>query len=322
MFVFDGLYCFGSSVCRLRVVPAQQDRSRVVIATDLTDSPGSSICNDFEGLAAAVSKDFGECATRWLLHYPGLEIGDEPSQWSEAMPQQDRPDFRPNMGRSEAESISGCDLSGFDAEAATLAELAGDCTVLAKLACGPEPERLPGQYMRAVPVAALPFTHGPFRCPHEKRFHKIADLYKGTDTEDMPVVGAHWFLTLSAEDFGGCEYHERDWARIASASVAVLEAIGPQGSREHIRAACAEQELSPADGRTLLRLFADPIIWHPGSLTLTNGQHRTCALRAAGAEFCAVDTSGYKAPSTYPATPNAAASALLAAYWTARAARE
>lgn len=93
------------------------------------------------------------------------------------------------------------------------------------------------------------------------------------------------------------------------ASVAVLEAIGPQGSREDMRAACAEQELSPADGRALLSLFADPIIWHPRSPTLTNGQHRTCALRAAGAEFCALDTSGYEAPSTYPAYPKAAASA-------------
>jgi hypothetical protein len=103
--------------------------------------------------------------------------------------------------------------------------------------------------------------------------------------------------------------------------MAVLDAIGPHGNHEDIQAACAKQELSAADGRALLSLFTDPIIWTPGSLMLINGQHRTCALREAGAEFCAVDTEGYGAPSAYPASPNAAASALLASYWTAQASR-
>jgi hypothetical protein len=273
-------------------------------------------------LIAAVSREFGEHPTRWLLHYPGLEAGDESSQWSEAIPRQDSPDWRPDIGRRGAESISECDLSGFDAEAETIAELAGDCTLLSGLACGPEPERLPGEYMRAVPVSALPFAHGPFRCTHDERFKEIAGFYEGADIDDATVVGAHWFLTLSADDFERCEYHERDWSQIAAASVAVLEAIGPQGSRDEMWAACAKQKLSPDDGRAFLSLFVDPIIWTPGSLSLTNGQHRTCALRAAGAELCVVDTSGYKAPSVYPATPDAAASALLAAYWAKRAARE
>jgi hypothetical protein len=325
MVIFDGLYCFGSSICRLRVIPAGQGRSRVVIATDLTDSPGPSVCNAFEALVAAVSREFGEYPTRWLLHYPELEAGDESSQWSEAIPQQDGPDWRPAIGRREAESISGCDLSGFDAEAVTVAELAGDCTLFAGLASAPEPERLPGEYMRAVPVSALPFAHGPFRCPHKERFDEIAGFYEGADADDADdatVVGAHWFLTLAADDFERCEYHDRDWSQIAAASVAVLEAIGPQGSREDMRASCARQKLSADDGQALLSLFADPIIWTPGSSTLTNGQHRTCALRAAGAEFCVVDTGGHLPPWVYPATPNAAASALLAAYWTKRAARE
>jgi hypothetical protein len=176
--------------------------------------------------------------------------------------------------------------------------------------------------MRAVPVSALPFAHGPFKCPHEGRFEEIEGFYEDADFHETTVVGAHWFLTLSTDDFKGCEYHEHDWSQIAAASVAVLEAIGSQGSRDEMQAACARQELTSAESRALLSLFTDPIIWTPGSPTLTNGQHRTCALRAAGAEFCVVDTSGYEAPSTYPATPNSAASAMLATYWIARASRE
>lgn len=156
--------------------------------------------------------------------------------------------------------------------------------------------------MRAVP-SVLPFAHDPFRCAHDERFNEIAGFYEGADIEDATVVGAHWFLTLSADDFERCEYHERDWSQIAAASVAVLEAIGPQGSRDEMRTACAKQKLPPADGRALLSLSVDPIIWTPGSLSLTNGQHRSCALRAAGAELCVVDTSGHEAPSVYLRLP-------------------
>jgi hypothetical protein len=320
MWIFDGPYCFGSSICRLRVSAAQSQHPRVVVATDLADSPGPSVCNAFETLVAAVSKNFGEESTRWLLHSPEFEsLDSDISAWIEATPGPNGPKWRPDVSREEAEAISGHDLPGVDTEPATVVQLAGEGTLLAGLACAPEPERLPGEYMRAVPVAALPFPHSPFRCPHEKRFDEIACFYSG---DDPTVAGAHWFLTLASEDFKQCSYHERDWQKIADASLAVLDAIGPQGSRDDVRAACAEQNLSSEDFKALGDLFADPIIWTPGAPELTNGQHRTCALRAAGAEFCVVDTSGHAAPSSYAASPRAAASTALAVHWATMASRE
>lgn len=78
MLSFDGLYCFGRSVCRLRVLPSDDGSPRVVLATHLDDAPGASIVNDFEVLVASVVSEFGEQPTRWLLHFPAPERPPDP----------------------------------------------------------------------------------------------------------------------------------------------------------------------------------------------------------------------------------------------------
>ena len=320
MLWFDGLHCFGNqSICRLRIVSATDDASRIVIATHLADSPGASISNDFEALVAGVCADFGEQPTRWLLHFPAPDEPPTPDEltWIEGVPDGDEPRWL-HLSRTEAEALTGLDLSSAETEASTIAEIAGDRGLLRGLAQAPEPERHPGEYLRVVSVTALPFAHGPFRCPHKARF---AELSRGYDGTDRTVVGAHWYLTLTPEQFAECPFHAGNWRAVAEASVNVLESLTVEGTHDDVAAACAAQNLPAQDAEWLRSLFAEPIDWTPGSSTLTNGQHRSCALRAAGAEQCVVDTSGYAPPQSNPVSSLAAASAALAAYWAKRTAR-
>jgi hypothetical protein len=319
MLSFDGLYCFGRSVCRLRVLSSDDGSPRVVLATHLDDAPGASIVNDFEVLVASVVSEFGEQPTRWLLHFPAPERPPDPDDpsWTEASvgPDSD-PEWR-HISRVEAASITGLDLSTADTEPATIAALAGDRELLRELAQVPEPERLPGEHLQALPVAALPFPHGPFRCPHNQRFLELARTY---DDLERTVVGAHWYLTLSPEDFARCPFHQCDWRKVADRSVAILDSLAPDATHDDLVAACSEQDLQEQELEGLLSLFTFPIDWTPGSPSVTNGQHRLCALRAAGAEKCVVDTNGQRLHGTPAGSVEAAACAALASYWVDRTA--
>jgi hypothetical protein len=322
MLLFDGLYVFGCSICRLRVLtPQSKDPRRVVLATDLADAPGASIVNGFEVLAESVISNFGEQPTRWLLHFPAVETPpgfDDPS-WIDVVPAKEpasTPDWH-KISRVEAEAITGLDLSTADTEPATIAALAGKAVLLREHAQAPEPERLPAEYLRIVPVAALPFPHHPFRCPHRQRFLDLAKLY---DDHEWVVAGAHWYLTLMSDDLAQCEFHRCDWRRVADASVAILESLSPTATRGDLMDACSAQRLQSPELEGLLSIFTEPIDWTPGSPTVTNGQHRLCALSAAGAERCVVDTNGEPLHTTPAASVEAAACAALASYWIGRTA--
>jgi hypothetical protein len=314
--MYEGLQFFGSrSICHLRLVAATDDRPRVVIATDLEDAPGASIVNDFEALVRSVSSEFGEASTRWLLHFPERDEAGE-GTWTEGGLAGDGQPVWRSITREEAEEISDIDLARFEQEPATVANLAGENQLLHDLAREPEPERLPSELFRVVSISALPFPHGVFRCPQAARFKEIAALY---DHRGGTVVGAHWFLTLTDEDFAQCPYHDCDWRLVAETSVRVLEALPPQATHDDLLAARKAQTLPERETEGLYSLFSHPIDWTPDSSTLANGQHRSCALRAAGAETCAVDTSGYPTDES-DASPRAVAGAILAAYWAQRAA--
>ncbi len=319
MLLFDGLHCFGNqSICRIRIVSTTTDPSRIVIATHLADSPGASISNDFEALVASVVADFGERPTQWLLHFPASDAPPAADEltWIDGIPDGNEPRWL-HLSRTEVEALTGLDLSSAETETSTVAEIAGDRGLLRGLAQTPEPERHPREYLRVVSVTALPFAHSPFRCPHKARFTELSRCY---DDTDRTVVGAHWYLTLKPEHFAECPFHAGNWRAVAEASINVLESLTVEGAPNDVAKACAEQNLPAQDAEWLRSLFAGPIDWTPGSSTLTNGQHRSCALRAAGAEQCVVDTSGYTPPQSNPASSRAAASAALATYWAKRTA--
>jgi hypothetical protein len=181
MLLFDGLHCFGNrSICRIRVVSAAGETPRIVIATHLADSPGASISNDFERLVASVCADFGEQPTRWLLHFPEPEEPPGPDEltWIEGIPDDDEPRWL-RLSRTDAEALTGLDLCSAETEASTVDALAGDRGLLRSLARAPEPERRPGEYLRVVPVTALPFAYGPFRSPTRRALRSSPEATKG-----------------------------------------------------------------------------------------------------------------------------------------------
>lgn len=101
-------------------------------------------------------------------------------------------------------------------------------------------------------------------------------------------------------------------------SVAVFESLAPDATKWDLIAACERQDLPAGDMKGLLSMFVFPIDWTPGAQSVTNGQHRSCALRAAGAQRCVVDTTGYPFYETASGAVESAASALLASHWIAR----
>ncbi|WTW91931.1 hypothetical protein OG216_00350 [Streptomycetaceae bacterium NBC_01309] len=84
--------------------------------------------------------------------------------------------------------------------------------------------------------------------------------------------------------------------------------------------ALTDPRTTPEQHVWLASLFTDPVLWNDGQGNFTNGQHRTCALRAADAP--AVPAAGRYLPSRpYPPSVTATEDAVarVAAFWRARA---
>ncbi len=144
----------------------------------------------------------------------------------------------------------------------------------------------------------LPFAHNPFKCAHAERF--VAPAADASDDAAWMQAGAEFFEQLGPADFASCLYHQGDWRRIAAAAVEVVDASPPGGPYDAALAVVGRtrtlfeprswlsQRLSRQEVLWLRFLFHDPIAYRPGAARVVNGQHRVCALRAAGASECPV----------------------------------
>jgi hypothetical protein len=308
--LFHGLFAFDDrSVCELRVFDAAGNR--VVIATEVEDNPGMSVVNAIQALARDVQRDFGDAPTAWISHYPGTK--SMPSRWTEVAVDGPRPDWN-RISREQAEQLVGKELPERSREEHTMEAVAGPSHPLLALK-DDEPEYEPlGSRLTVVPVAALPWPHNPARCPHHPRFEQIGCCYPSR-CWNSGVAGAHFFLTLTDSDFGSCEYHEPDWDRVAQASVDILEALPSEAELDDALDATSEHFSSKLELRALHSLFSDPIIWTEEGSSITNGQHRTCALKASGAPLCVVETDGRHIDPNLAGDPRLRARAHLAAFW-------
>ncbi|MEU0110645.1 hypothetical protein ABZ313_35515 [Streptomyces sp. NPDC006251] len=133
--------------------------------------------------------------------------------------------------------------------------------------------------VRAVPAAALPWPHGLFKCAYAERGKRIARTYPGGRRADQ-TAHAELFAELTEEEFAACPYHQGDWQAIAEAVLAHAE-VDEDEEPERARELYAMEHLSPRDRQWAQRLVSDHIWWEEGSDSLTNGQHRLCAMRAA-----------------------------------------
>jgi|NGEPerStandDraft_6_1074524.scaffolds.fasta_scaffold44113_2 hypothetical protein len=145
--------------------------------------------------------------------------------------------------------------------------------------------------MQVVAVADLPWPHNPSKCAHIDRFNAVRGFYDKSFDGHIPA-GAHFFLSLDADCLAVCAYHQHDWLAIAAASVDLLTGLPPGSDRDDVLSAAADLLPAGPDRLELGFLFSDPITWSPSTTSITNGQHRTCALKASGATLCAALTYG------------------------------
>ncbi|MFF1872804.1 hypothetical protein [Kitasatospora herbaricolor] len=128
--------------------------------------------------------------------------------------------------------------------------------------------------LRPVPAAALPWPHFQSKCPHAHRAAALAATYPpGTDSQ---IARADMFARLGPDDFAACPYHQGDWPAIANAAFAYINAGNDQAAAKR-----ALEHLSPQDQAWARSLIGHRIWWDDGNRLLTNGQHRSCALRAS-----------------------------------------
>jgi len=137
-----------------------------------------------------------------------------------------------------------------------------------------------------VKTAALPTAHNPSGCPRYEHYEAIL--------EGLPVIGWKdhfereqeaarlWIESMAPEDFAACETHQADWKRIADAAVAAVRRYGSHPTDDELEGEFHRFHLSEADADWGATLFFDPISVRHGMYE--SGQHRACAIRAAGAD--------------------------------------
>ncbi|MFD6113795.1 hypothetical protein ACFWG0_27305 [Streptomyces yangpuensis] len=152
--------------------------------------------------------------------------------------------------------------------------------------------------IRPVAVSRLPWPHRLSKCSHFQRVEAIEKTYP-EDWYAGQVAHAELFTRLTQEDFAACPYHQGNWTAIVEAANE-LAAAELEEDPERARAAYAMEHLDKADREWARALVHDPICWDDNHDSLTNGQHRTCALRAAGVPYLPVE--GRYLPD--PATPD------------------
>jgi hypothetical protein len=132
---------------------------------------------------------------------------------------------------------------------------------------------------RVVRVSSLPYAHNPSRCTHAALF---------TDAR-QEGSGRRFFDGLSEEQLAACRYHQlADWFLVARTSVHFFREYRER-LQSDLHEAVLKAQLSSADLEQLYGLFVDPIVWGGKSDSVTNGQHRICAIRASGARLCVID---------------------------------
>jgi hypothetical protein len=175
--------------------------------------------------------------------------------------------------------------------------------------------------LRLVPLSALPWPHG-IVCQYQRRFEEILEGFprKESAPTDTPwpsqVAAAQLFLELTEQEgFAACSYHQAGWAKIGEFAQRLLAAGDWRQAWEDMD---VDGSLPPEDRPWLRSLFTDPICWNDGGWGLINGQHRLCALRAAGVGACPVD--GLHLPRTAvardpPEPPMEHARRVVDGYW-------
>jgi hypothetical protein len=151
--------------------------------------------------------------------------------------------------------------------------------------------------LRPMPLSTLPWPHIQFKC----RMGHIVDEER-IATPDIQAAHAAAFLSRRGRKvMASCPYHQPDWRRL----VRILQetAKATSNSDPHIEGHPEYALLSNDEKRWLCSLVTGPIVCEDQDDLLTDGQHRLCALRAAGVTQCLIGgnlttNTAYGAPIT------------------------
>lgn len=137
---------------------------------------------------------------------------------------------------------------------------------------------------RSVPLAAMPWPHSQSDCP----LGELAEQYRDRVPDSHGAHAAAFLSRPGRQIQTECPYHQADWPRLVrmleeSRAAAADDEPPPVGSHPEFDLLC------PPEQEWLKALATDPIKYSDGDDALTNGQHRLCALRAAGLTRCSVE---------------------------------
>jgi len=303
---FDDLFAFLEGLCYLRLYRCDTEEP-VAVAVELEDNPG--VIGGAKELAARIAQVFG--IRRFRLYVFSSLTPD----WSEALMEagDSGPSFRA-VERTEIEDLVGESVAIPEPRDLTAGSVGGRGHPMLRFVRPKEPPRHPLDNMHVVAVAELPWAHNPSRCVHCDRFQTMRGLYQGSSGNN-PAAGAHFFLSLSEDDFADCPYHRGDWVKIAAEAVALLGKMDPDSTHEEIYTEVSRRFPEEPERKWLLSLLIRPIIWDRPYTGIINGQHRICALKAAGAPFCPVRITGDPPKGLLAADPRRRAQSTLVQYW-------
>lgn len=302
--LYDDLWSYGTgSIAHVRVV--RVDGSSFALAREPLDNPAGSVFDHHAVLRRDLEISYG--AVRLLIAQAGVG-----QRWTDPCELDDDGLIH------ELADESVWSLVGKHGDAPTgerCRELGGEGHPLLAFVRDEAPV---ASSLRVVALAALPWPHNPWRCRAHTRFEELALNYPPGAVQ-AGVVGAHWTATLTAEEVQGCLELGGDWKMAAATAIAIVDA-GIPSDRDLITQAIVEAGLTDKTAAACRSLFTAPISWSVGDHRLTNGQHRTCALRAAGATRCIVDLRDGEPPEVKPVPIRKAAAEFVAKYWRQRAA--
>jgi len=316
---FDGPWPFGHrSLCHLRLYGA--DEVTLAVAIELDDNPGRSVVNAAgelrDSLLAALDVDVAKLAL--VLFFPAADDTCEET-WTSYGGQEEG--YR-RITRAETESLAGEPITPRQPGPCTARDLWPGHAVL-RLIPEDEAEVSLADRLSVVAIGDLPFAHLPARCAHRARYDALLAALPD-DPNAREAADAQFFVTLTPDDQAACPYHDGDWRAIADASVALLDGLAPDADIDD----AIDLARTLIDDETarlwLVSLVADPIVFSPGAPSVTNGQHRACALRCSGAQWTVAELSNSvrQRPAADAAAPDPTrrACAVLSAFWASRAA--
>jgi hypothetical protein len=301
--VFDDLFVYAErSIASVQI--HNVGNGVIGLVTEPCDNPGQSSINAAEYLHRRLHEVFADLGE--IRIFVRMLLDPERHVWTELLAAGDGMAFRRDVPAVEVESLCPDAASlEWGMEDFSCAALGGSGHPLLQLVPPPEPEYRPLAGLTVVAVADLPWGHNPSRCAHSDRFRAIAAQYPD-ERRTPPAVGAQWFVSLTDEEFQACEYHGVDWVAVAATSVEILETVDAGATNEDIIEEISARLGDTPEAQWCLTLFSEPIVCRLDGTSVTNGQHRTCALKAAGAPFCVVDTRRLRSRRSCGRRPQAA----------------